>query len=75
MDTELILLEQLTKDDIETSVMSAILPLMIYLCIVYSVFHHYVDDSVTNTFIGVIAWFTFQSYKQDFNLIIKNLCY
>jgi hypothetical protein len=75
MDTELILLELLTKDDIETTVMSPVLSIMIYICIIYSLFRLYEDDSVTNAFILAIGWFTFQSYKKEFNLIMKDLCY
>ncbi len=75
MDSENILLEQMNNDDIDTSFVSPILSLMIYIVIIYYVFSMYVDDNITNLFIVIIVWFTFNSYKRDFEDVMKILCY
>jgi hypothetical protein len=75
MDTELILLEQMTKDDIELSIFIPFLSVMIYLFIVYAVFPVYNDNYVTNTIIGVISIVVYQTYKCYFNKLVKEIYY
>jgi hypothetical protein len=75
MDSEIILVELMTNDDIETCCLSPSFSMIIYISIIYSVFSNYTDDNITNLFILVIMWFTFNCYKRDFDILMKNLCY
>jgi hypothetical protein len=75
MDTEIILLEQLSNNDLETSCISPSLSVLLYISIVYSVFDNYTDDCITRLFIIMLVFYTFQSYKNEFEKLIKILHY
>jgi hypothetical protein len=75
MDSEIILLEQLLNDEIDTCCLSPFLSILVYLFIICVIFPMNVDNSITNIFIVVIVLFTFNSYKRDYDLLMKYLCY
>jgi hypothetical protein len=75
MDTEIVLYEMLTTDEIEDSYLSPMISLVTYLFILYATVYKDIDDNITQFFSLLLVVYVFNSYRREFRDIIKCLHY